>query len=63
MITMEPGEINKSIHVSAYKISLEKQLEENARRLLEHYKKMQGSQEKRIENQKQETNSFVCDWQ
>jgi hypothetical protein len=63
MITMEPDELNKSIHVSAYKISLTKQLEENARRLMEHYRKLQEAQEKRNENLKQETNSFVCDWQ
>jgi hypothetical protein len=60
---MEPVEMNKSINVSAYKLSLEKQLEENARRLMEHYQKMHEAQPKRTENQKQETNSFVCDWQ
>ena len=63
MITMEPTEINNSINVSAYKISLAKQLEENARKLMEHYRKLQESQEKLKENKKQETHSFVCDWQ
>ena len=59
---MEPHDLNNLINVSAYKISLAKQLEENARRLKEHYQKVQ-SQRKEIENQKQEITSFVCDWQ
>ena len=59
---MEPHDLNNLINVSAYKISLAKQLEENARRLKEHYQKVQ-SQRKETENQKQEITSFVCDWQ
>jgi len=60
--TMEPHDLNKGINVSAYKLSLAKQLEENDRRLKEHYLKVQ-SQHKEIEIQKQEVTSFVCDWQ
>ena len=59
---MEPHDLNKGINVSAYKLSLAKQLEENARRLKEHYQKVQ-SQHKEAEVQKQEVTSFVCDWQ
>jgi hypothetical protein len=62
MTAMETHDLNKGINVSAYKISLAKQLEENAKRLKEHYQKVQ-SQYKEIENQKQEITSFVCDWQ
>jgi hypothetical protein len=62
MTAMETHELNKGITVSDYKISLAKQLEENAKRLKEHYQKVQ-SQHKEIENQKQEITSFVCDWQ
>ncbi len=63
MTTMEPDEMTKSINVSAYKLSLKKQLEENAKQLMEHYQKLQEAQQKRTENHKLETNSFVCDWQ
>jgi predicted small metal-binding protein len=59
---METHDLNKGINVSAYKLSLAKQLEENAKRLLEHYQKVHD-QSKKNENQKQEINSFVCDWQ
>jgi len=59
---MEPHDLNKGINVSAYKLSLAKQLEENARRLKEHYQKVQ-SQHKEIEVKKHEITSFVCDWQ
>jgi hypothetical protein len=62
MATMEPHDLTKGINVSAYKLSLAKQLEENAKRLKEHYQRVQ-SQHKEIENQKQEITSFVCDWQ
>jgi hypothetical protein len=62
MTAMETNYLNKEINVSAYKISLAKQLEENARRLLEHYQKVQD-QQKKNETQKQEITSFVCDWQ
>jgi hypothetical protein len=62
MTTMETHDLDKGINVSAYKISLAKQLEENAKRLLEHYQKVQ-EEHKKNENQKQEINSFVCDWQ
>ena len=59
---METKDLNKEISVSAYKISLAKQLEENTKRLLEHYQRIHD-QNKKVENQKQEINSFVCDWQ
>lgn len=59
---MEPLDLSKGINVSAYKLSLAKQLEENARRLKEHYQKVQ-SQHKEVEVQKHEVTSFVCDWQ
>ena len=59
---MEPNDLNKGINVSAYKLSLAKQLEENARRLKEHYQKVQ-SLHKEVEVQKHEVTSFVCDWQ
>jgi hypothetical protein len=60
--TMEPHDLTRGINVSAYKLSLAKQLEENAKRLKEHYQRVQ-SQRKEIETQKQEVTSFVCDWQ
>ena len=47
--------------LSVYKLSLAKQMEVN-KRLLEHDQKLQN-QQKRIEHQKEETESFVCDWQ
>jgi hypothetical protein len=59
---METNDLERAINVSAYKISLAKQLEENAKRLKEHYQKVQ-SQHKEVERQKQDINSFVCDWQ
>jgi predicted small metal-binding protein len=59
---MEPQDLNKVVNVSAYKLSLAKQLEENAKKLLEHYQKVHD-QHKKYESQKQEINSFVCDWQ
>jgi hypothetical protein len=59
---METIYSEKGINVSAYKISLAKQLEENAKRLLEHYQRIQD-QHKKTETQKQEITSFVCDWQ
>jgi len=59
---METNYSNKGINVSAYQISLAKQLEENARRLQEH-KKMIQDLHKKNESQKQENYSFVCDWQ
>ena len=59
---METNYLTKGINESAYKISLAKQLEENAKRLLEHYQRMQD-QQKKNETQKQEVTSFVCDWQ
>jgi hypothetical protein len=59
---MEQHEFTKGINVSVYKISLAKQMEENARKLKEHYLKVQ-SQHKEIENKKHEITSFVCDWQ
>jgi hypothetical protein len=59
---METQVSNKVIRVSAYKLSLAKQLEENAKRLLEHYQRIHD-QNKKVENQKQENHSFVCDWQ
>jgi hypothetical protein len=59
---METKSLNEEISVSAYKISLAKQLEENTKRLLEHYQRIHD-QNKKVENQKQEIHSFVCDWQ
>jgi hypothetical protein len=59
---METKTLNEEISVSAYKISLAKQLEENTKRLLEHYQRIHD-QNKKVENQKQEIHSFVCDWQ
>jgi hypothetical protein len=59
---MEPNYSEKAINVSAYKVSLAKQLEENAKKLLEHYQRVQD-QHKKNEVQKQEITSFVCDWQ
>lgn len=59
---MEKQDLNKGISVSAYKLSLAKQLEENARKLQEHNQKVQ-EQHKKNEAQKQEMLSFVCDWQ
>jgi septal ring factor EnvC (AmiA/AmiB activator) len=62
MTAMETHELNNGVHVSAYKISLTKQLEENAKKLMEHNQEVH-SQHKEIEKQKQEITSFVCDWQ
>jgi hypothetical protein len=59
---MEQEEVNSSIHVSAYKQSLAKQLEENSRKLMEHYRRLQD-QQKKPEVREHETLSFVCDWQ
>lgn len=59
---METKYLNKEIRVSDYKISLTKQLEENTKRLLEHYQRIHD-QNRKVENQKQENYSFVCDWQ
>jgi predicted small metal-binding protein len=59
---METQDLNKGINVSAYKLSLAKQLEENTKKLLEHYQKVHD-QHRKNENQKQEVHSFVCDWQ
>jgi len=56
-------DLNKAINVSVYKLSAAKQLEENAKRLLEHYQKVQDQRNKKKEVQKQEITSFVCDWQ
>jgi ABC-type hemin transport system substrate-binding protein len=61
--TMETQDFNKGINVSVYKLSAAKQLEENARRLLEHYQKVQEQRNKKKEVQKQEFTSFICDWQ
>ena len=62
MKTMETKDLYKGNNVSAYKISLAKQLEESNKRLLEHYQKSQNQQNE-TERQKQEIYSFVCDWQ
>jgi uncharacterized protein (DUF2344 family) len=62
LIGMETNFSNKVVNVSAYKISLAKQLEENARRLQEHKQRILD-QQKKTESQKQEIMSFVCDWQ
>jgi hypothetical protein len=59
---MEKQDLNKGIHDNAYKKSLVKQLEENARKLQEHNQKVQ-EQHKKNEVQKQDMLSFVCDWQ
>ncbi|HOW09687.1 MAG TPA: hypothetical protein PLX08_07785 [Bacteroidales bacterium] len=59
---METNYSNKVVNVSAYKISLARQLEENAKRLQEHQKKIEDLHKKN-ESQKQEIMSFVCDWQ
>jgi hypothetical protein len=61
IITMEGEFLSRGTHVSVYKLSLAKQLEEN-KKLLEQYEK-QKNQQKRIERQKQVPNGFVCDWQ
>ena len=61
MITMETEFFPRGSYVSVYKLSLAKQMEVN-KRLLEHDQKLQN-QQKRIEHQKEETESFVCDWQ
>ena len=63
IITMGNQDLNKGINVSVYKLSAAKQLEENAKRLLEHYQKVQDQRNKKKEAQKQEITSFVCDWQ
>lgn len=62
MTAMGTNYVNRGINVSAYQISLAKQLEENAKRLQEHKKRIQDLHKKN-ESQKQEINSFVCDWQ
>jgi hypothetical protein len=59
---METNYSNKVVNVSAYKISLARQMEENAKRLQEHQKKIEDLHKKN-ESQKQEIMSFVCDWQ
>jgi len=59
---METNYSNKVVNVSAYKISLARQMEENAKRLQEHQKKTEDLHKKN-ESQKQEIMSFVCDWQ
>jgi len=63
IITMGNQDLNKAIDVSVYKLSAAKQLEENAKRLLEHYQKVQDQRNKKKEVQKHEITSFVCDWQ
>jgi uncharacterized membrane protein len=59
---METNYSNKVVNVSAYKISLARQLEENAKKLQEHQKKIEDLHKKN-ERQKQEIMSFICDWQ
>lgn len=59
---METNYSNKVVNVSAYKLSLARQLEENAKRLQEQKKRLEDLRKKN-ENQKQELLSFVCDWQ
>jgi len=59
---METNYSNKVVNVSAYKISLARQMEENAKRLQEQQKKVEDLHKKN-ENQKQEIMNFVCDWQ
>jgi uncharacterized membrane protein len=59
---METNYSNKVVNVSAYKISLARQLEENAKKLQEHQKKIEDLHKKN-ESQKQEIMSFICDWQ
>ena len=59
---METDYNNRIVNVSDYKISLTKLLEENRRKMHEHHQELQN-QRKKAENQKQELNSFVCDWQ
>ena len=67
LATMETQELNKGVRISPYKLSLEKQLEENARRLKEHYMRIQSQirekEQLKKEQQKHEVTSFVCDWQ
>jgi hypothetical protein len=64
---METQELYKGVRISPYKLSLEKQLEENARRLKEHYMRIQSQirekEQLKKEQQKHEVTSFVCDWQ
>ena len=63
---METQEMFMGVRISAYKLSLEKHLEENARRLKEHYQKIQSQiKEKELQKkeQKQEAVNFICDWQ
>ena len=62
MKTMETKDLYKGNNVSAYKLSLSKQSEENKKRLPEYYQKLLN-QQKETEQQKQEIYSFVCDWQ
>ncbi len=59
---METNYSNKVVNVSAYKISLARQMEENAKRLQEQQKKVEDLH-KKSESQKQEVMNFVCDWQ
>ena len=63
IMAMSNQDLNRGINVSVYKLSAAKQLEENAKRLLEHYQKVQDQRNKKKEVQKQEITSFVCDWQ
>ncbi len=58
---MEKTDSFVGINDGIYKMSLAKQMEEN-RRLLENYRRMKEPQ-KRVERLKQESDSFVCDWQ
>lgn len=59
---METKYLNRKVNVSAYQISLAKQLEENERRLQEHKKLIQDLH-KKSDSQKRENYSFICDWQ
>ena len=59
---METNYSNKVVNVSAYKIRLARQMEENAKRLQEHQKKVEDLHKKN-ESQKQEIMKFVCVWQ
>jgi hypothetical protein len=59
---METNYSNRIVNVSDYKISLTKLMEENNRRMQEHYQKTQTLKKKQ-ESQKQTVNEFVCDWQ
>lgn len=59
---METNYTTKVVNVSAYKISLARQLEENAKRLQESHKKIEATSKKN-ESQKQDMMKFICDWQ